>query len=308
MGKMHLDTTARRASLAGMQSKRPIDATGASLLIGFATLLAFNQVVMKVTSDGIQPVFQAGLRSVGAVFVLLAWARFKGIGLAIPRAAWGGAFLLGLLFAVEFLCLFKALDIGKVGRVSVTFYTMPVWLALALHLLVPEERLTPKRMLGLALAVLGVAIALLDRSDAATSLGGDLLALLAAMSWAGIALVIRMSEAGKVPPVVQLIFQVAISAPILMLAAPFFGPFLRDPQPLHWAGLGFQIVFIASFGFLLWFWLMTVYSANGVASFSFLSPVLAVLLGWLILGEQLAPAIWVALALVASGIFLINRR
>ena len=57
----------------------------------------------------------------------------------------------------------------------------------------------------------------------------------------------------------------------------------------------------------MWFWLFTIYKAGSVASFSFLSPVLAVLMGWLILGERLTYEAWLALALVAAGVFLINR-
>jgi len=45
-----------------------------------------------------------------------------------------------------------------------------------------------------------------------------------------------------------------------------------------------------------------------VASFSFLSPVFAVLLGWIILDEQIEVTIWLALGLVAAGLYLINRR
>jgi drug/metabolite transporter (DMT)-like permease len=44
-----------------------------------------------------------------------------------------------------------------------------------------------------------------------------------------------------------------------------------------------------------------------VASFSFLSPVFAVILGWLLLGEKVGPQVWAALVLVAAGITLINR-
>lgn len=58
----------------------------------------------------------------------------------------------------------------------------------------------------------------------------------------------------------------------------------------------------------MWFWLMTIYQANGVASFSFLSPVLAVLFGWWLLDETIGVQVWVALGLVAIGITLINRR
>ena len=51
-----------------MKQQQNMDITGALLLIGFAIVLAFNQVVIKVTNDGFQPAFQAGMRSVGALF------------------------------------------------------------------------------------------------------------------------------------------------------------------------------------------------------------------------------------------------
>jgi drug/metabolite transporter (DMT)-like permease len=70
----------------------------------------------------------------------------------------------------------------------------------------------------------------------------------------------------------------------------------------------FQIFAVASFGFLLWFWLLKIYPASGVASFSFLSPVFSVALGWLLLNEDVGPELWAALALVAGGIFLINKK
>ena len=90
--------------------------------------------------------------------------------------------------------------------------------------------------------------------------------------------------------------------------APFFGPLLRDPQPIHWAGLAFQSVCVASLGYLSWFFLLRTYKASTVASFSFLSPVLAVVFGWALLGEHVGPPVLVALIMVAVGITLINRK
>jgi len=60
--------------------------------------------------------------------------------------------------------------------------------------------------------------------------------------------------------------------------------------------------------YVFWFWLMTIYPASSVASFSFLSPVFSVLFGWWLLGETVGVQIWLALAMVAAGIILINRR
>ncbi|KZY03834.1 MULTISPECIES: DMT family transporter [unclassified Sulfitobacter] len=291
-----------------MERKTHMDAFGAAALIAFALHLAFNQVVIKVTNEGFNPVFAAGARSAGAVLVLLLWMWLRGIPVGIPRAAWGAGLAAGVLFALEFFCLFLALDLTSVSRASVIFYSMPVWLALAAHFLLPGERVSGLRGLGLLLAMAGVALALSDRSGAAVSWAGDLLALAAALCWAAIALSVRLTRLVTIPPAQQLICQVGVSAPLLLLAAPAFGPLLREVEVIHVAALGFQTVAVASLGFLAWFWLMTIYPAASVASFSFLSPVFSVLLGWLLLSENVAPSVWAALVLVAAGIYLINRR
>ncbi|MDW4497607.1 DMT family transporter [Sulfitobacter sp. D35] len=291
-----------------MDRKTHMDAFGATALVLFAANLGFNQVVIKVTNGGFQPVFSAGLRSAGAIVILLLWMKLRGTTFRIDRAAVPAGLLSGVFFAVEFMALFTALDLTTVGRASVMLYSMPVWLALASHLVIPGERLTKLRTLGMALAMGGVALALLDRSSAGASLAGDLLALVAAFCWTGIALCVKITPLSRVAPVHQLMYQLVVSAPVLLLAALFFGDLVRDIGPVHLAGLAYQIVCVASLGFLAWFWLLSIYPAASVASFSFLSPVFAVLLGWALLGEEIAPRVWIALGLVAAGIFLVNRR
>ncbi len=94
----------------------------------------------------------------------------------------------------------------------------------------------------------------------------------------------------------------------MLIAAPLFGPLIREVTALTYAGMAFQIFATASFGFLFWFWLIGIYRAASVASFAFLSPVLAVLFGWAILGEQLSWGIGAALIMVVLGLLLINRK
>jgi drug/metabolite transporter (DMT)-like permease len=207
------------------------------------------------------------------------------------------------------VCLFLALDLTSVTRTSVIFYTMPIWLALAAHVLIPGERLTGIKSAGLAMAFAGVVVALVTRDgvEGEASVLGDVFAFGAAIGWASIALIVRTTPLKEVRPEVQLLWQLAVSAPILFVAAAFFGPALRDPTLIHWAGLGFQILAIVSAGFLFWFWLLTIYPAASVAAFSFLSPVFGVGLGWFLLGEPVGPGILVSLALVCGGLILVNR-
>lgn len=291
-----------------MEEKRAVDGFGAASLIGFATLLAFNQVVIKVTGAGFNPVFQAGLRSALGLVVLLIWMRAFAIPLAMPRGAvlWG--IVSGVLFAYEFVLLFVALDLTTVSRVSILFYTMPVWMGIAGHFLLPGERLNRTKAAGMALAVAGVVLAMADRGGGTASLVGDLCALGATFGWAAINLLVRITPLSAVRPQNQLLYQLVVSAVILLALSPLFGELIRDPNWLHFSGLAFQSVAVVSLGFMFWFWLLKTYKASGVAAFSFLSPVLAVLFGWLLLDEALGPQVWVALGLVAVGITLINRR
>lgn len=241
------------------------------MLTGFSLLMAFNQVVIKATNGGFQPVFSACVRSTLALCVLVLWMRWKGISIRPRKENFWPGLILGLLFAFEFVFLFMALDYTTVSRVSVLFYTMPIWLAISAHFLLPNEDLTKLRTLGLGIAMVGVVWAFFDRSSSqAHSLTGDLLAVGAAVLWAGIALCARLTSISKERPETQLFIQLLISAPILFVVALFFGPFVRDLAPVHWAGLAFQSFIVASFGFLFWLKLIATYQASAVASFSFL--------------------------------------
>ena len=293
-----------------MERKEQMDGLGTAALIAFALLLALNQVVIKVVNDGLSPAFFAGIRSLCAAFLVWGWIRLRGRRLDFMPGTFRAGILIGVIFSVEFLGLFIALDLTTVVRTSVIFYSMPLWLAIAAHVLIPGDKIHPVKGLGLIAAFLGVAWAIVDRHGAnggQASLLGDFAALIGAMGWAGIVLMARVSPLARVRPEMQHFWQLAVSTPILLLAAPFFGPLIRDFQPVHLAGVAFQIVVIASAAFLFWMWMLTIYPASSVASFSFLSPIFGVLLGWLLLGEHINPSILVSGGLVALGIYLINR-
>ena len=65
---------------------------------------------------------------------------------------------------------------------------------------------------------------------------------------------------------------------------------------------------VVAVGFTVWFWLLSVYPASGMASYAFLTPLFGVLFGWLMFGEQLTVGLVIALALVGAGIWLVNRK
>lgn len=287
--------------------KDRLDAFGLTALLAVQVLLAVNQIIIKLVNAGLQPVFFAGLRSVLAIGFVWAWLAWRGRPPRLRRESLGAGLLIGALFAAEFLFLFLALDLTSVGRSALIMYSMPVWFALLAHYGL-GERITSTKAVGLGLAFLGCGFAILSRPDTGeASLAGDLCALAAAWGWALTAYIARRPVMRAEGPEMQLFWMVLVSAPLLLLASLFFGPLIRDLQPLHIVGLVFQSSVVVAGGFIGWLWLLSVYPSSTVASFSFLTPVFAVGLGVVFFGETVTGSILVAVALVAVGIVLINR-
>lgn len=289
--------------------KERLDGVGLAALIAVTFLLAINQIVVKEVNRGLQPVFFAGARSVLAIVFVYAWLKYRGLWDRIRLADLGPGVAIGTVFAIEFLCLFMALDLTAVGRASVIFYSMPLWLAVAAHFWLPNERITPKRGAGLGLAFIGTAWAILSKSPSGhASIAGDMFALVGAWGWAGTAFLARKTRLREAGPEAQLFWMVLISGPILLAASPFFGPLIRDVQPIHWLWLVFQAGVIVAGVFITWLWLLSVYPTSTVASFSFLTPLFAIILGYLIFDEALSFGLMMAAGFVAAGIALINHR
>jgi len=290
--------------------RRSLDTAGFWMMLGLAVLFSVNNVLIKLGNGGLQPAFFAGARSAVALVALSGWMVWRGI--SFRPDLWREGLMAGLLFSSEFLFLFVALDHTSVVHASSIFYAMPIWLALAAHFLFPGERLTPVRLLGFLLGFAGVVLSLTGRGGGTGGDGGllgDLAALVAGMSWAGIVVVSRKTRFGQSAAETQIFWQVVISAPLLCALSPLFGlPLVRDFDALQAVLLLVQGVGVVTVGFVLWFWLIGRYQAGTVASFSFLTPVLSALLGWLLLGEAVGTTTPVALALLIGGLVLINRR
>lgn len=293
-----------------MERKTRIDASGATILVIFMAVLGLNQVAVKIVNHGIEPVFQAGLRSLVAAPILFLWCRYKGIGINVSREILIPGIATGAAFAFEFALLFQAIQFTTVARASVFFYTMPFWVALGAHFLIPGERLTFVRVFGLLLAGIGVVVALAHKNTEAGEMAllGDLMALLAATGWAAIALIARTTKFSTVKPGLQLLYQLVVSAILLLPLAMWLDQGLSNPTPMHWMIFISQVLLVVCIGFLTWFWILSIYPASDMASFSFLAPLFGVIFGWLILGETITWSIIAALALVGIGIILVNRR
>jgi drug/metabolite transporter (DMT)-like permease len=295
-----------------------LDATAIAILLACCLFWGFQQVLVKATVAEVAPVFQAFVRFAMATVAVLAWCLWRGVRLGSahePRGAMVAGVLAGALFAAEFACIYIGLQYTTASRLTVFLYCSPFWVALLLPRFVPGEGLRGWQWLGLAGAFAGVGLALgeglLGPAKAALPQAwlGDLLGLLAGLLWALTTLTIRATPLGRVAPAKQLLFQVGISTAVLPLLSLALGErWSLDFSAFAATSLLVQALVGAFASYLAWMWLLTRYPATKISVFVFLTPVFALLFGAWWLGEPVTPGLLAALALVAAGIVLVNRK
>lgn len=287
-----------------------LDTTAAATMVVLCALWGLNQVAIKVAIDGISPVMQAGLRSIGAVALLWAWSALRGVRLVERGAPHHLGIVVGLLFAAEFVLIYWSLAFTTASRAVVVLYTSPFVIAIGAHLFVPGERLRAAQVAGLLCAFAGVVFLFADALRLPTwrELIGDTLMLGGAILWGITTIVIKATRLARISPSTILFYQLGTSALVLPIASLAFGESgITATTPLVLGNLAFQIVIVAFASYLAWFWLVTRYPASRLSAFSFCTPLFGVLAGAVLLNEPVTPALLVALALVAVGIYLVNR-
>jgi drug/metabolite transporter (DMT)-like permease len=137
---------------------------------------------------------------------------------------------------------------------------------------------------------------------------GDVMMLAAAALWGATTVLVKASKLARIDPAKTLAYQLGVSGVLLTPFALALGEEgIFDPTPLVVASLTFQIVIVAAASYLVWFALIRIYPASTLSAFTFLTPLFALLFGAALLGERVSAALVVSLALVAFGIWLVNR-
>jgi drug/metabolite transporter (DMT)-like permease len=291
--------------------KTQLDTLAISMLLACCAFWGFQQVLIKATVAEVAPLFQASLRFVGATLLLMGWCRLRGVRLFARDGSLAAGALAGALFVAEFACLYTGLKYTSASRLTVFLYTSPFWVALLVPLWVKAERLRPLQGLGLLCAFVAVAFALRDglAGGNAATLRGDLLGLVAGMMWGLTTVVIRASGLTRISAEKMLFYQLAAGA----IAFPPLSLGLGETwvwqfSPFALTSLVLQTAVGAFASYLAWMWMLGRYPATKISVFVFFTPLFALLFGALWLRESVTPHLLAALALVAVGIVLVNRK
>jgi drug/metabolite transporter (DMT)-like permease len=286
-----------------------LDSLAISLLLGCCLFWGFQQVLIKATLPWVPPMVQGCARFIGATVLLMLWCAWRRIPLWQRDGSLRAGLLAGLLFALEFVCIYPGMQYTTASRLTIMLYTAPFWVAVLIPIWIKHERLRPLQWLGLAMAFCGVAFALRDSLASGGSWLGDALSLAAGALWGLTTVVLRTTALSRVSAEKLLFYQVGVSAVLLPLVALGMGEsFTLDYSAWGWTSLLVQASLGAFVTFLIWMWIISHYPATRVSAFSFLSPLSALMFGALWLAEPITADLMIALVGVALGIYLVNRR
>jgi drug/metabolite transporter (DMT)-like permease len=269
-----------------------------------------NWPVLKMGVTELAPLTFRSLTLPLAALGLLLVARASGDSIRVPRALWPKLIVLALfniggwngfvLFGVQQL---------PAGRSAILAYTMPIWATL-IAAIVLHERLSSRKLVGLALGVAGMSVLIGEQiSVVRAAPSGALLILAAAITWAMGTVLLRKWQLPIAQNTLSGWMMLLGWIPLAVLA-PFF-----DPQPLAtelaklsargWFAIGYNIFLAGTLAHWAWFTLARTLPV-AVSSLSSLPvPVVGVLSGMLVLGERPGAQEWIALALVVAALFTV---
>jgi drug/metabolite transporter (DMT)-like permease len=250
--------------------------------IGLCLSWGFNNVAIKLAIHDIPPLIQSSARSLIAAFLVGIWTQARGIPLFKRDGTLGAGILAGVLFALEFLLIYRGLVWTTATRGVLFLYLAPFFVVIGSRWLVPGDHFRLSQWLGLLLSFLGIVIAFglpTPASDPRQILG-DLMLVGGAAAWAATTLIIKASALNRISAEKTLLYQLVVSAPLLGIGAIIFGERMVDaPSALAIGAFAYQTVYVVSITFTIWFVLVVRYSAARLSVFTFLAPLFGVAAG-----------------------------
>ncbi len=275
-------------------------------LIWGSTYLAIRYAV-----ETIPPLYTAGLRHLTAGTILLFWCLAKRL-----RPTWSqvrASIIIGFFFfLIGHGTLHWAEQRVPSGLASLLIASEPIWVFLLSAAAAQHWRLNATLLAGILLGFGGVGL-LMGRSALNSGPGvfiGSLAVVLGALSWSVGIVYSRRSHLSGHPLLLSALSLLAGSFQLLLVgtaAGEYRGFSFASVSLRSWLALGYLILFGSVVAFTAYNWLLEHYSPTLVATHTYVNPIVAVLLGWLLAGEAVTPNVLLSTAMVIGAVMLVDR-
>lgn len=235
------------------------------------------------------------------------------MGLRLPRdpAVWGAYLVMGALNnAIPFSLIFWGQTQIESGLASILNGTTAVFGAVVAGLLLRDEPLTPRKLVGALFGLAGVAAIMgLDLLRGVDLRNLAQLAVLgAALSYAFASVWAKLRLSGQAPQMNAL--GMLIGSTVLMIPVVLWadGVPALDLSPPVWGALLALAAFSTALAYLLYFGILRRAGAANLMLVTLMIPPFAILLGALFLGERLGPSAYLGFALIGVGLLVTDGR
>lgn len=303
----------QRAAMERQMTHNQMTPKAWGLLLALSLLWGGSFFFVAVAVKVLPPLTIVALRVGLAAIVLWVFCLLRGI--AVPRtpAIWRAFLVMGLVNnAIPFSLIVWGQGQITSGLASILNATTPLFTVVLAGIFLADERMNLLKFAGVVIGFTGTVLmigpALLAGREASALAQAAVLA--AALSYAFATVFGRRFKALGVHPVMTATGQVTLSSLMLVpLAFLVERPYsLPMPQPEVWLSLLGLALLSTALAYILYFRILSLAGATNLALVTFLIPVSAILLGALVLGEQLAPQHFAGMGLIATGLGIIDGR
>ncbi|MBP7294945.1 MAG: EamA family transporter [Acidobacteria bacterium] len=263
-------------------------------------------LAIKLSLATIPPVFGVAIRFAVSAALLLVLARLRGEAIPRDRSTHLSIAVVGIFsFCASYLLVYIGEQWISSGLTAIVFATFPFYIALLAHFGLPDERLGALKLLGVGLGFVGIFV--LFRQE-----------LGAGESPLGVLMILGASLASAVSNIVGKRLLLRNTVPLVMFngLSMLYGNLLvwiiwllaERRTPSVWTAAGvlatlYLVVFGTVISFIAYYWLLKRVDTTRVAMMTFITPIVAMIAGWIFLREAVSPSLLAGSALILLGVF-----
>jgi drug/metabolite transporter (DMT)-like permease len=278
------------------------------VLLGFAVICLIwgsSWAAVKIDIESIPPLLSLGIRFTLASIILGLIVFMKRLTVPREKKFWMLVLIMfSTSFTVPFVLIYWAqLKVGS-GLASVLFATYPFWVAIVSHFLLPSEKITPARIIGIVIGFLGVIFIFNNGfSDVSIRMFYGMAAIIVGSIIQAFGLVYLRRLGENAHPVTLNFCSMSLSALPLFVASFIF----EDYSNLFFnastiGSLLYLSIFCTVITFVIYFWLVKHVEVVILSLSAFITPVMAVVIGIILLGEKITDDVYIGSTLVLIGV------
>jgi len=262
-------------------------------------------MAIRISLDSFTPFLSAGFRFLLASVFIYSLMKFKGIKIQTDKLSVTLYLLMGFFsFVIPFGLVYWGEQFVPSGLASVLFAVNPFFVAIFSYYFIASEKVGAHKIIGIVLGFAGLLVIFSENliGDIPIYLPGMLAVVISAIMQGGLQVTIK-KYGGNLHPLSMNLVPMIIAGVIMTLIGYFF----EDMSKVEFTSSGYlSVAYLALFGSLVtftsYYWLLKRVSVIVLSLIAFITPIIALILGWIFLSEELSARHLIGSFLVLLGV------